>query len=101
MKTLLASLAICTLFTGCLPPPGSVAVVTPGYHRPYGYGSGYPYGYNRDPYYGTGSPYRPYGYRSTAVVPTHRRAETVVVRSSAPPSRDGYVWYRGHWVRRR
>ena len=96
MKILLAALTVCTLVTGCLPPPGSAVVVTPGYHhRPYGYG--YPYGYRHDEY-------RPY----------ERREEIVVVNRSAPAPRyeivgrtpypgarwipGKWVWYHNHWV---
>ena len=60
MKALLPiSLAVCTLFAGCLPPPPPRTIVAPGYHRAYGPDYYRPYG----PDY-----YRP-GYRVTNVGP--------------------------------
>ncbi len=123
MKILLAALAVCTLFSGCLPPPGSIAVVTPGYHRPYGYGYGSPYGYGNPYRYGSngyGSPYgyrhdgyrsdayrseayrhgqnRPYAARGTVVVPT-RHTPNVRNAVVARPPFPGARWVNGHWIR--
>ncbi len=97
MKILLpVSLAVCTLFTGCLPPPGPSVVVTPGYRpRPHGYG--YPYGYRHDVY-------RPYERRETIIV-TNRQAPApryeVVGRAPYPGARwipGKWVWYNNHWA---
>ena len=112
MKTLLAALAACTLFTGCLPPPGSIAVVTPGYHRPYGYGYGSPYGYGNpygyrsDVYCRDG--YRNDGYRHGQYRPYDRRESIVVVNRHTPTVRHAVVgrppfpgarWVNGRWIR--
>lgn len=89
MKILLpVSLAVCALFTGCLPPPGPGVVITPGYHhRPYGYG--YPYGYRS-------SAYRPY---ERDVVVVNRHAPTVHHKVVGRPPFPGARWVNGRWVR--
>ena len=110
MKILLpVSLAICTAFTGCLPPPGRAVIVAPGHHR-------HPY-----------NPYNPYGYRGERAVvirEPYRRPEGIVVVSRTAPApryevagrppfpgarwvsgrwnweHGTWVWHRGHWVHR-
>ena len=113
MKILLATLAVCTLFTGCLPPPGSAVVVTPGYHRPYGYGYGHPYGYDRDRDYRDYRPGVPYRMHEE-IVEVNRQAPApryeVVGRPPYPGARwsagkwvwinNHWVWNGGHWARR-
>lgn len=107
MKILLpVALAVCTIFTGCLPPPGRSVVVARGYHR--------------DPYY-------PHVYPGTRTVvvrqPYRRPGGIVVVSRTAPAPRyevagrppfpgarwitgrwswehGTWVWHRGHWVHR-
>ena len=106
MKILLpVSLAVCALFTGCLPPPERTVVVARGYHR---------------------HPYQPYVYPGDRVVvrePYRRHEEVVVVSRTAPAPRyevagrppfpgarwiagrwvwehGTWVWHRGHWIHR-
>ena len=106
MKILLpAALAVCTIFTGCLPPPERTVVVAPG-RRVY--------------------PYRPYypDERTVIVHEPHRRHEEVVVVSRTAPApryevagyppfpgarwipgkwvweHGTWVWHRGHWIHR-
>ncbi len=106
MKILLAALAVCTIFTGCLPPPGPGVVVAPGYHRhPY-----HPYGYRHEPTVVVREPYR----RHAEIVVVNRHAPApryeVVGRPPFPGARwipgkwvweyGTWQWHRGHWVHR-
>ena len=108
MKPLIpVALAVCTLFTGCLPPPGPGVVVAPVHHRhPYN-----PYGYRTDRTVLVREPYR----RADEVVVVNRRAApapryAVAGRPPFPGARwisgkwswehGTWVWHRGHWVHR-
>ena len=79
MKAILpVSLAICVLFTGCLPPPPPLRpAYGPGYYAPGYYGAGYGSGY-----YNRRHLYRPDV--EAAYVPHRGYAPGVVVRPGGP-----------------
>ncbi len=107
MKILLpAALAVCTIFTGCLPPPGRTVVVAPG-RRVHSY---HPYAYPGERTVVVREPYR----RPDAIVVVTRTAPAPRYEVAGRPPFPGarwvagkwawehgtWVWHRGHWVRR-